>query len=134
MGTWGSGPFDNDDAADWAWRLTPDADEAVVRATLAPAPGQRLPSEEVVVAAAEVVAAGIGQPHPELPDDVAAWVNERRDRPWRDLLPLAIAAVEVLISAEDDEDDTNLDAAADELEDLRRRLRRSSRPTGPPPS
>ena len=34
MGTWGSGPFDNDEAADWAWQLTADADERVGWSTL----------------------------------------------------------------------------------------------------
>lgn len=126
MGTWSSGPFDNDDAADWAWRLTPDADEAVVRATLAPEPGQRLPSDEVVVAAAEVVAAGIGRSHPELPDEVAAWVEQRRERPWRELARLAMAAVKGLVS---EDHETDLNTGPYELDDLNWRLSGGAGPT-----
>ena len=119
MGTWGSGRFENDDAADWAWRLTPEADEGVVRSTLASDPGRRLPSE------AAVVAAGIGRPHPELPDEVVAWVEARRDRPWDRLAAVARSAVDRVRGGSElddlwaESDDT---AWAHEVDDLRRRL------------
>ena len=93
MGTWGSGPFANDDAADWAWQLTADADEHVVVAALTPR-AESAPTDAVVVAAGEVVAAGIGRPHPELPEEVATWVAARQQRPWAGLVPLAVTAVQ----------------------------------------
>jgi hypothetical protein len=92
LGTWGSGPFDNDDAADWVWTLTADADERAVALALTPGI-EDSPDDAVVVAAAEVVAAGIGRPHPELPEEVASWVAARRPRPWAALVPVAAAAV-----------------------------------------
>ena len=44
VGTWGSGPFDNDDAGDWTYELTPDADESVVERALAAAAAGGEPS------------------------------------------------------------------------------------------
>ena len=125
MGTWGSGPFDNDDAADWAWRLMPDVDERVVAETLTPR-AEGAPRDAAVVAAAEVVAAGVGRPHPELPESVAAWLDARRDRPWAGLVPLAIAAVErVRGGSELDDlwDEAGDDAWSFEVDELLDRLR-----------
>jgi hypothetical protein len=124
MGSWGSGPFDNDDAADWAWQLTPEADERVVAATLTPR-AERAPSDAAAVAAGEVVAAGIGRPHAELPVEVAEWVAARRDRPWAELVPLAVAAVEQLRGGSDlaDEWAEADDAWSYEVDDLLDRLR-----------
>lgn len=55
--------------------------------------------DQVIVAAAEVVAAGIGRPHPELPEEVVSWVEARRDRPWGKLLGLARSASIVFAAA-----------------------------------
>jgi len=128
MGAWGSGPFDNDDAADWAWQLTDDADEAVVAAALTTVTGEvspDAPAASCAIAAAEVVAAGLGRPHPELPDEVADWVVSRRDRPWARLIPAALAALDRV--AADSElaelwGETDVAAWGAELDDLRARL------------
>jgi hypothetical protein len=125
MGTWGSGPFENDDAADWAYKLTPEADEGVVAATLTPRPSAA-PLEAAIAAAAEVVAAGIGRPHPELPETVASWVAARRERPWSGLVPLAIDAVERLGGGSELDDEwaeSGDDAWSHEVDDLLARLR-----------
>ena len=110
MGTWGSGPFDNDDAADWAWTLTADADERVV--ALALAPDLEDSPDPVVIAAAEVVAAAIDRPHPELPEEVASWIAARRHRPWAELAPLAAGAVRRLRGAS--EGDERWEGSGDE--------------------
>lgn len=128
MGAWGSGPFDNDDAADWAYQLTEDADEGVVAAALAAViggPSPDAPAASCAIAAAEVVAAGLGRPYPELPDEVAAWVDARRDRPWPSLVPSALAALDRIVA---DSELAELwgeaeDAAwGEEVDDLRARL------------
>jgi hypothetical protein len=134
MGTWGSGPFDNDDAADWAWQLTPEADEGVVAAALTPG-AERAPGDAAVIAAAEVVAAGVGRPHPELPDEVAAWVAGRRDLGWTELVGLAVAAVERLRGGSELADlwaEPDDDAWAHEVDDLLDRLRGNGGPHSTP--
>ncbi len=77
MGAWGFGPFDNDDAADWVYELEgSDSDDVLQRALAATSGSGYLDSQEgtTAVAAAEVVAASLGQPAPDLPDGVRAWV------------------------------------------------------------
>jgi len=128
MGAWGSGPFDNDDAADWAYQLTDDADEAVVGAALAAVVGDSspdAPTASCAIAAAEVVAAGLGRPHPELPDEVADWVAARRDRPWAGLVPSALAALDRVASDSELSElwgDAEDAAWGEEVDDLRARL------------
>ena len=77
MGTWGSGPFENDNAADWVYDLE-DADDL----TLAMDALERVRGSDYVdaddasiaIAAAEVVAAAGGRPHADLPEDVRRWI------------------------------------------------------------
>ena len=136
MGTWGSGAFDNDDAADWAWQLSDDADEAVVAAALTAVESStdpEAPASQVAVAAAEVVAAGLGRPAPDLPDEVADWVGSRTDRPWAALAPLALRAIARVAAGSElrdlwtESDATDATDATDEwsaaLQDLGMRLR-----------
>ena len=93
MGTWGSGPFDNDDAGDWTYQLTPDADERVVEHALAAVVADSDPdasTSSAAIAAAEVVAAGLGHAHGSLPDEVAEWVETHGQVPggrWRHRRP-----------------------------------------------
>jgi uncharacterized protein DUF4259 len=139
MGTWGSGAFDNDDAADWAWQLTDDADEAVVAAALTAVESSTdpaAPASQVAVAAAEVVAAGLGRPAADLPDDVAAWVASRTERRWAALAPLALRSIARVAAGSElrdlwaESDATDATDATDEwsavLLDLATRLRSPS--------
>ncbi len=79
MGTWGSGPFENDDAADWVYDLE-DADDL----TLAMDAIERVRNSDyvdaydasVALAAAEVIAAAGGAPHADLPEGVSRWLTE----------------------------------------------------------
>jgi Domain of unknown function (DUF4259) len=128
MGTWGSGPFDNDDAADWAWSLTDSADEAVLWAALrAPHPTAwtEAPDTQVAVAAAEVVAAGLGRPNPALPEEVAAWVATHQ-LPWADLAGPARQAISAVRASSEVRDlwvESGDGAAWDAtMDDLGRRL------------
>jgi hypothetical protein len=125
MGAWESGPFENDDAMDWTFALTDDADLGVVAAAfsnLASEDAPEAPECSAAMAAAEVVAAGLGRPNPELPDEVAAWVARRADRDWATLVPAALAAL-VRISDDselaelwaEEEGDDDWSATLDEL-------------------
>ncbi len=72
MGAWGSGPFENDDAADWRYLLVDGGGPAVVADALRNVVGGSpdLPDAANVVAAAAVVATGLGVAEVDLPDDV----------------------------------------------------------------
>lgn len=101
MGTWGTGPFDNDDAADWTYQLTPDAGVEVVAAALSAALAvdwPEAPTAQAAVAAAEVVAAGVGRPGPGMPDEVVAWVAARSGAHWRETAPLAARATQRVLA------------------------------------
>jgi hypothetical protein len=96
MGTWGAGPFDNDDAADWAWSLEDSTDDAVLRAALEDGAERAKPDasiSQVAIAAAAVVVAGRSGDSGQLPEEVAAWLVAHRDLPWSELANLARAAL-----------------------------------------
>jgi hypothetical protein len=114
MGTWGSGPFDNDDAADWVYELTADADERVVETALSAAAEEGYldaSTSQAAIAAAEVVAASLERPYVELPDEVVAWTAARRDAAWSELVPVAVRAVSRVL------DDSELRELWDEAPD-----------------
>jgi hypothetical protein len=129
MGTWGSGPFDNDDAGDWTYQLTPDADQGVVEGALTAAVADGDPdttTSQAAIAAAEVVAAGLGRPHPSLPEEVAGWVGTRGQGEWRALAPLALRSINRILASSElvdvwTEDGNDGDWSA-EMQDLRTRL------------
>ncbi len=86
MGAWGLGNFENDDALDWVYELEGSEDlSAVLDAFKAinlgePAPDMSSAYNDATecsraLAAAEVIAALRGHPHPDLPTEVAAWVG-----------------------------------------------------------
>ena len=103
MGAWATGPFDNDDAADWAGELDdaePPDRQAVIRTALAEAADEpdylKVAVAEVAIAAAAVVAASqpagpefesgfapkylqLGEVHP-LPDDLVPLALRALDR------------------------------------------------------
>lgn len=63
MGAWGTGPFENDDAADWAWELEAAEDEVALLlegfAAASGAEAAELPEASVAVAAAAWLASGL---------------------------------------------------------------------------
>jgi Domain of unknown function (DUF4259) len=93
MGAWGTGPFENDDAADWVYEVEDgglDAIHDVLDATVdIDAPGSEVGT--AAVAAAELVAVIAGQPGPPLPDEVVALIS--------DLGPVEPALVDAALAA-----------------------------------
>ena len=96
MGAWGSGSFENDDAADWLAQL-----DTVAPADLTNLFGQaaddatyfEAPAASVVVAAAEVVAALNGSPAERVPPAIVKWTTNR-PAPTPELKALALRALE----------------------------------------
>ena len=98
MGAWGTGIYDNDDAADWAHGLD-DGGLDLIRSTLAAAkPGTPVDADSgaEALAAADVIArlkSGGGEQSPYA-EAVMSWVDQHDDDPaWMSLVPGARAAV-----------------------------------------
>ena len=65
MGSWGSAPFQDDDAGDRSCQLTPDSDERAIELALTSVEAggdPDLSTSQTAIAAAEVIAAGPGHP------------------------------------------------------------------------
>ncbi len=100
MGAWGSGPFENEDAQDWALDLKDAAEEGtsfvedyLQRVAHWPADDYlEAPEGSIALAAAEVVAALKGKAAGELPAEVSQWL-QGRPAPDAGLVKLATAAV-----------------------------------------
>jgi hypothetical protein len=106
VGAWGVGNFDNDDAADWVYELEESNDTSVLVATLGEATEGGYLESPVgceALAAAEVVAALLGNAGKALPDGVRKWVAVNDVEVGHDLLALARAAVARVAKAEDSE-------------------------------
>lgn len=104
MGAWGVLPFDNDNASDWVWLLEGAEDTSVLSDALDAVASQDEIIEdcEEAIAAAEVVAALLGRPLPELPDEVTEFVKSRQDKkPSPELVKLAITVVRRIADASD---------------------------------
>lgn len=98
MGAWGSGPFDNDDACDWAFELE-EGGVKYIKATLQTVTKSK-PDEYVeapecsnAIAAAEVVAAMNGQGLKKLPEEVSDWLGSK-PKLSPELKSLALAAID----------------------------------------
>lgn len=98
MGAWGTGPFDNDAAADWLAELADAEDLGPVRAELVRTanwpPSAPLEEEDasVAIAAAQVVAE-VAQPSAGPPPEMQSWVGNAAPVVTRDDLRLAAHAV-----------------------------------------
>lgn len=83
MATWGTGPFDNDDADDFAAELLEFDDLTPARAALSATMDRddwlEIPEGARAVAAAMVVAAGFDADTTGMPEEVAAWLQEHPD-------------------------------------------------------
>lgn len=95
-GTWGPGHFDNDHALDWSADCADSGTPADVRIALEAvldAAHIDAPEGEKALVAAEVVAAALGTPNADLPEQLAGWVKRQPASELTDLAPLARRAV-----------------------------------------
>ena len=96
MGAWGIGNFDNDDAADWVYELADSDGTDVLVAALEQATSEGYLEAHAgcaALAAAEVVAALLGNAGKALPDAVRKWVADNDAEVSHELLALSRAAV-----------------------------------------
>ncbi len=134
MGAWGTGTFDNDDAADWAYDLEEAPDLAPARQALAATMDTdgylEIPEGACAVAAATVVAASFDGMVKGLPVEVAEWVADHPDAAGRSDARLAVDALERVMSEDSELRELWGDAPdgrewAQEIEKLRHRLVRA---------
>jgi hypothetical protein len=102
VGAWGSGPFENDDAADWRYLLVdgggPEVVADALRAVIGAGPAD-LGAASNAVAAAAVVGAGLGVAEAEVPDDVRSWVAGIAPSTWPLLASDAVQALDRVLTA-----------------------------------
>ena len=82
MSIWGPGGFENDDALDWVAELADSDDDNPIIDALNTVIDQadefpETPDCAVAIAAAEAVAAWMGEPTEDCPEEVEAWVEGR---------------------------------------------------------
>jgi hypothetical protein len=83
MGTWGAGPFENDEASDWVYELETSADAAILDRAFASVTDLsaddylEAPECQIAIAAAETAAALAGRGGSGLPDSVVTWTLEQ---------------------------------------------------------
>jgi hypothetical protein len=95
MAAWGSGSFENEDAAAWLAELgTKSPDDLTGIFAAADDPGYfEAPAASVVVAAAEVLAALQGSPAHGVPSEIVRW-TANREAPTPELKALALRALD----------------------------------------
>jgi hypothetical protein len=96
MSAWGTGSFENDDAADWIAKLgtmaSDDLTQIFVQAADNPGYLEASPAS-VVVAAAEAIAALNGSPTKGVPSEIIKWTTNRQAS-TPELKALALRALE----------------------------------------
>jgi Domain of unknown function (DUF4259) len=102
VGAWNADPFGNDAAADWAWGLDDEDDWGIVRTALDAGIAGAAEDDDagcVAVAAAEVVARGLGRPTEcdAYTEEAVAFV-ERVVTPPSEIVLLARRALAVVVS------------------------------------
>jgi hypothetical protein len=105
-GTWGIGSFENDDAADWVVECTQSKSMAPVAQALAAvlqADFVEAPDAAMAIAAAETVAAALGKPSKQLPDELRAWIDRQPRAKLAELAPNAKKALARILDPEGSE-------------------------------
>jgi hypothetical protein len=114
MGAWGTGTFDNDDAADWVYELLDSRDLAPARDALAATMDSdgwlQSPEGARAVAAAVVVAAAFDGDVKGLPEEVVEWLGYHPDAATREDARLAADALDRVLSEESELRDLWFDA------------------------
>lgn len=129
MGAMGVLPFENDNALDWVWSLEEAEDTSVLSDAFDAVDSQDEIIEECEegIAAAEVVAALLGKPLTDLPDEVTEFVKKHgKKKPASKLVNQAVKVVRRIAKASDLKDRWEESGSGREwhrsLEDLLKRL------------
>ena len=143
MGTWGSGSFENDAAADWLDELLDRDSPGFLTETLQIAKTEYLeaPEGEAVVAASEVVLALGGKPSNHLPDELQAWIAGQPKDSVGEFRSICLAALGRVLDANSElfelwseAGDDDLQAWRANVESLRRRVSELPAPSTSPPA
>jgi hypothetical protein len=142
MGTWGTGAFDNDGAADWALAFEDGATAGQVNKPIQRlakrASGEAIDLDDALeaVAAAEVMAAARGNEGRGVPPSVRTWITRTGYSPDPSLVVAAARVVDTIAAAGELHDEWASDPQWPEaMSDLARRLRapaKAASPTSPP--
>jgi Domain of unknown function (DUF4259) len=145
MGTWGFGPFENDNAQDWVLEeLEGHSGAQVLGRAIRPVadsePDENIdaPSGEIALAAAEVVAAINGYPAADLPWQAHAYLGRPLEEPVDQLKYLALLSVNRVLAANSELAEVWSDASSEDsaawrasIDDLCERLSAPSRERPP---
>lgn len=131
MGTWGTGLFENDWAMDWAYELLETGDAEFPASILWGFDGAESLDEKKcaeALAAAEAIAASVGQSAVGLPDQVQMWIERTGARADAEEVQLALRVVGAILDQnaelrdQQDETGNSLEKWLTPIDDLRRRL------------
>jgi hypothetical protein len=107
MGAWGYGNFENDTALDWIWELEKTSDLGLVERAISDVVNcdDYLDADLgcVGLAAAEVVAALMGKPPKDLPEEASAWIQAHQLVPAQELVQASLAAIDKVRNQEQSE-------------------------------
>ena len=125
-GTWGHGAFENDHALDWVYDVEKSGTAETVRDALKLSSGQghidATDAEEALVAV-EIVAASLGNPAEDFPDELKGWLQRQSTEALRALVPDALDAIDRIIDPKQSE----LYALWDEQDDAKAWLAHAAR-------
>ena len=133
MGAWGPEPFENDSALDWASDLegaTLDTVRDALSEVLSAKGYIEVDEASAAVAAAELVAAALGQGGTTLPEDVAGWLQHEKAHVTTSDVTLALEALDRVLAGSELQqlwDEGGLDNPwRSRILELRRRLEQAS--------
>lgn len=121
MGAWDVGSFENDDAMDWVYELEEETSLSFLADALENIIDQKggypeAPECTIAICAAEVVAALLGSPDDDLPDEVNEWVDDKPE-PSDVLVEMANSALDLVMAGSELKD---LWAESDEYREWQR--------------
>jgi Domain of unknown function (DUF4259) len=132
MGAWGTGPFDNDDAGDFADAVAGRGDLAAIKSIfdqVLVADYVEAPLAWEAVAGADIMAMLAGQPRnkTDYPESIQKWSKNAARAPSADEKEKARRALDRILSPQSEllelwEDSDDLEAWKASLEDIKRRL------------
>lgn len=99
MGAWGSGSFENDGALDWIGDLVESRGPAPIIRALEAILSKDCPESpecEEAIAACELLAAMLGKPSPDLPEEAAEWIKGK-PAPPAEIVAKASAALDRIV-------------------------------------
>lgn len=97
VGSWGSGPFENDDACDWSYQLLDGGGVEIISSALDVAPGAEAPEAAEAVVAIALVVASQGRAV-NLSADIAGWLDSVDRQAVRTLAPRAATTIDALLT------------------------------------